>query len=271
MFDARHTPVVLRGAVADCAPGWSWNLLPAMREPSLNLWLIASGRGEIVSGGRAYELKSGECFLLRMWDAQRAQHDPQRPLLVPFVLFDLRDERGTNLLPDRLDPPAIRYRVRDVSFLQRVIERTLRAHREGRADDASRWLRAALGELDECGPARSQTPLQAEQAARVEDLCARILQAPGARRSLADLARAAHYSRDHLIRVFKKHKGITPNEFVLRARMDRARTLLHFSDHTVAEIAEQLGYADPYRFSHQFKARMGVCPTAFRAARPLRE
>jgi AraC-like DNA-binding protein len=60
----------------------------------------------------------------------------------------------------------------------------------------------------------------------------------------------------------------TPAEFVIRARIQRAQTLLAFSGHSVKQIADMLGYADAFCFSHQFTARTGTSPSAFRSSAP---
>jgi transcriptional regulator GlxA family with amidase domain len=61
---------------------------------------------------------------------------------------------------------------------------------------------------------------------------------------------------------------MTPNEFIIRTRIQRAQTLLAFSNHGVSQIASLLGYADAFCFSHQFKQRTGVSPTEYRRRKP---
>lgn len=57
---------------------------------------------------------------------------------------------------------------------------------------------------------------------------------------------------------FLKAFGISPQEFQLRIRMERAVLLL--LDHSVKETAAALGYTDPFIFSRQFSKRMGLPP-----------
>jgi len=264
MFDTRLRPVITGGDIAYCAPAWDWEHVRRRWHPGFNLWLIRRGRGRLVSGDEEFELKAGECFLQRMWEYQHGTHNAPQPLVVPFILFDFRDAHGKSLTPDRIDLPPRRYVVPDAELMTSIIDRSLRAFRDGREDDAVLWLNAALSELREANRSPRPTRTEEERASRIDAICAEIVQEPGRTYRLDDLADRAHYSRDHFVRLFKKRRGVTPNEFVIRTRVQRAQTLLSFSNHSVGQIASLLGYADAFCFSHQFKERTGVSPTEFR-------
>jgi AraC-like DNA-binding protein len=62
----------------------------------------------------------------------------------------------------------------------------------------------------------------------------------------------------------RRATGSTPQEVVLTARLNEAKTLLAESDLPVAAIARQIGYDDPAYFSRLFSARVGQSPRAFR-------
>ncbi|TDU88771.1 AraC-like DNA-binding protein [Kribbella voronezhensis] len=62
----------------------------------------------------------------------------------------------------------------------------------------------------------------------------------------------------------RRTKGTTPQEVVLTARLNEAKTLLAESDLPVAAVARQVGYDDPAYFSRLFKARVGQSPREFR-------
>ena len=79
------------------------------------------------------------------------------------------------------------------------------------------------------------------------------------------MARQASMSMDHFIRVFRRHAGVTPREFVIESRITAARGLLQLSSLGISQIASQLGYVDVYAFSKQFKARTGQPPSSFRS------
>ncbi|MCH2207751.1 MAG: AraC family transcriptional regulator [Lentisphaerales bacterium] len=82
--------------------------------------------------------------------------------------------------------------------------------------------------------------------------------------SLTELARVADLSVSRFSVVFKKKTGTSPNEYVLEMKMHKACNLLITTRMTVREIAQMLGFDDPYYFSRCFKKRMGDSPQIFR-------
>ena len=82
------------------------------------------------------------------------------------------------------------------------------------------------------------------------------------------LARAAHLSRWHFVRAFRRVFGETPHQYLLTRRMERAAALLRSTDHSVAEICVEVGLRSVGSFTTSFKRVHGCTPTAYRAAHP---
>ncbi len=80
-----------------------------------------------------------------------------------------------------------------------------------------------------------------------------------------ELAQMVGYSASHFSARFRAATGYTVTEYVKRLRMARARQLLIMSSASIAEIAEAIGYQDPFYFSRQFAAVHQVSPRRFRA------
>jgi AraC-like DNA-binding protein len=81
---------------------------------------------------------------------------------------------------------------------------------------------------------------------------------------LEELAATADLSMFHFARVFKQSQGITPHSFLLQRRIERAQELLAHSDMSLSEIAGATGFSDQSHLARQFRARVGVSPSAFR-------
>ena len=64
--------------------------------------------------------------------------------------------------------------------------------------------------------------------------------------------------------LFFERTGMTPKEFIIHYRMERAGAMLLSTALPVAQIAEVCGYSDPLYFSRQFRRYCGVSPTDFR-------
>ena len=82
--------------------------------------------------------------------------------------------------------------------------------------------------------------------------------------ALAELAAAAGLSPFHFLRAFKRSVGLTPGQYVLDRRMERARTLLKSGAMSVAEVGLCVGFAHASHFTRAFRRSAGVSPSVFR-------
>jgi AraC-like DNA-binding protein len=102
---------------------------------------------------------------------------------------------------------------------------------------------------------------------RVDDLViASLVDATVPSPMLAQLASAACLSVNHFIRAFRQQTGVTPHRYVVLRRIDHAIALLKRPGKSVAEVANDVGFATPAHFIDTFRRTMGVTPGAFRAA-----
>jgi AraC family transcriptional regulator len=88
--------------------------------------------------------------------------------------------------------------------------------------------------------------------------------------SLDELARLAALSPFHFLRVFRAVTGLTPHQYLLRARLRAAATLLVTTHTPVTEVALCVGFEDLSNFTRSFGAEYRLTPTRYRAqlARP---
>lgn len=91
----------------------------------------------------------------------------------------------------------------------------------------------------------------------------RIVDHPGERPRLADLAGLAGCSQQHLCRAFRERYGVTPVALAAGLRLDRAARLLA-GGMAPAEVATQCGWADTRQFARVFRSRFGRTPAAWR-------
>lgn len=113
---------------------------------------------------------------------------------------------------------------------------------------ASRQARTAQQALDprlELVIARLVATL--DRSLRVEELAANVALSP---------SRLAH--------LFKAQFGQSIGQAHTILRLRHAARLLEFTSRSVSAIAQDVGYSSPFHFSHQFKARFGSSPQAYR-------
>ena len=82
--------------------------------------------------------------------------------------------------------------------------------------------------------------------------------------SIREAAAAAGMSPFHFIRRFRALFGETPHQFLIRARLDRAKRLLASSDRSVTDVCLEVGFTSLGSFSDQFARRVGMAPSAYR-------
>lgn len=68
----------------------------------------------------------------------------------------------------------------------------------------------------------------------------------------------------YMARLFRQYSKITPHDYIMRLKLNKASTMLLTSSQSVNEIGYLLGFSDPYHFSRVFKRFHGLSPTNYR-------
>lgn len=110
-------------------------------------------------------------------------------------------------------------------------------------------------------PSKAGPRLAPRQIRAVQSYVEEHLEQPIA---LAELAAAAGLSSFHFLRAFKESLGVTPGQYVLDQRMERARSLLKTSNLSIAEIGVRVGFDYSSHFTRAFGRAVGTTPSTFR-------
>ncbi|MDQ0207241.1 response regulator transcription factor [Alkalicoccobacillus murimartini] len=79
--------------------------------------------------------------------------------------------------------------------------------------------------------------------------------------TLQDLAEKLYISRNYLGKIFKQVVGESFKDYLLRVRMEKAKTMIQEGTYLIYEISENVGYGNPAYFSSAFKKYTGYTPT----------
>jgi two-component system response regulator YesN len=82
--------------------------------------------------------------------------------------------------------------------------------------------------------------------------------------TVANLAAELYITPNYLSRLFKRVSGEGCNEYIVRKRIEKAKSLLETTTLKTGEIADMVGYHDMNYFSLAFKKHVGVSPTKYR-------
>jgi AraC family transcriptional regulator len=110
-------------------------------------------------------------------------------------------------------------------------------------------------------PARHHGPRNAE--ARVTRAVRLIDRHPEAPLTLDTLARDARLSPYHFLRTFERLTGVTPHQYIVRARLREAAIRLSAHRTKILDIALDCGFGDVSNFNRAFRAEFGLNPRAY--------
>lgn len=82
---------------------------------------------------------------------------------------------------------------------------------------------------------------------------------------LATLCQRLGVSREHLVRVFTERMGMPPMRYHMRLKLEAAQAMLADTNLRISEIADGLGFNNPFNFTRAFKRVTGCAPSDYRA------
>ena len=82
--------------------------------------------------------------------------------------------------------------------------------------------------------------------------------------SLESVARLVHLNPAYLSRLFKKDTGVSMSEYIIQARIARAKEMLRSPDVKISSIAASVGYTHFSHFAKMFKRIVGMTPQEYR-------
>lgn len=243
-----------------CPASWKWDCPDATVFNGFLIWMVEGGRATLQLQTGEITLHRGDFLLMPGSPGAfyHGRHSPDRPLEVSWMHLYQTDSTQDTLPGSLLNDIGLHQALTDPEFVINLMRRVV-SRPQG---EKTLWLEAALREV--AREAQTQTANNASPNERlIASLCRQITEDPGRFRTLSDLPPEWNCSRDHLIRLFKKHRGVTPGEFMIEARIERAKQLLRLPGISVKQVSIDLNYPDPYSFIKQFKARTGLPPGRF--------
>lgn len=110
----------------------------------------------------------------------------------------------------------------------------------------------------------SQQHFRAQQVEKAKRIKKRLEDNLDQEITLADLAEEYDISESTIKRCFQAMFGESPNQYRKKLRMEYAAKKLKSTDDSIADIAMQVGYLNPSKFSAAFQSVMKDTPSAYR-------
>lgn len=87
--------------------------------------------------------------------------------------------------------------------------------------------------------------------------------------SVGEMASQAHMCESAFHPYFRRHLGRTPMDYLKFLRLNEAAQRLNTPDVPVRQVADAVGFRNPFHFSREFKRQFGLSPQAYRQMRQL--
>jgi AraC-like DNA-binding protein/mannose-6-phosphate isomerase-like protein (cupin superfamily) len=225
---------------------------------------VAEGHGDFICNGNITELKPGILFGYAPGSAHRIRTSADRPLLKYFLDFTGRRARSRfQELPFNESNAAWMRQPHGVHDLfQQIVDAGQQPQ------ELSRKLCSSLFEVlllrieqNAMHPEEERSLAYKTYARASHELNASFR----ALHSTANLADKLNITPAYLARLFQRYSNTSPHNTLTSMKMTEAASLLVGTAATVAQVAEQVGFSDPYHFSRVFKNHFGSAPAHFRA------
>lgn len=246
-------------AKISCEPNWRWQKREKSM-PNYDLFYVWSGQGWLELHDKTYEIGTGSCFLFRPGDHPTATHNPQKPLTLTYIHFDVTE-------PVELIPKSYRV-IRETVEFEHLLSRYVRMFlfkTYASEEEARLILKLLLIHLlreDYGQPQEKKASNHLTET--IHEIANYIRQHPGMQHRVEDLARRANLSPRYFAIKFKELTGMSVQQYLIRSRIERAQHLLMHTGMNVTEVADALGYRDIFFFSRQFKQYTGKSPSEVR-------
>ena len=242
----------------DCAPGHSYG--PCMRDYYL-IHFIREGRGIFQMDQKEYALEAGQLFLIPPGVLTFYQADLKEPWKYTWIGL-----RGI-VLPGLLEKAGLSRSDPVMNCSSQLIETAVETEKWGEENEVDSLkvmggIYFLMDELMKCKKGKekriSSTQLYLEEAVRY--IHQNIYEKP----TVAWIAEKLGVDRSYFSSLFKKNMGVSPQQYILNLKIEKAKIFLEQTDNDIRYIADSLGYDEPFAFSHAFKMRTGISPSDWR-------
>lgn len=229
-----------------------------MNSPLACVQYVISGSGIIICNDRLYTVQAGDTFLLPEGSNHIYYSNPDNHFARIWLNF--KGELSRKLIEIYGLSNTVVYRSVNTYDLFLEIHETCKSLQDPatyKNQTAQLFLKLIQLLADNKKP--DHTPTSAVEQIRLYIDCHLTENL-----KISDIAQNFSFSEEHLIRLFKKNYAITPHQYLLQSKIRLAMIMLKMTDHSISEIAENLGFSDTHHFAVQFKKYTGFQPSAYR-------
>jgi AraC family transcriptional regulator, arabinose operon regulatory protein len=228
---------------------------------------MLAGSGYVLSNNRRFRVEAGQLAWISGYHPHAHWADERTPWELLWIRTDGPALQKTcNILSVERSPV---FQSIDVAGLSAQFHRIMNAI-SGRPIGLDALLNAAVAEIIALlfENRQAETPDALNRLAAVtpdiQSALTHLALYPNRHWRVSELAKLSGLSEPHFFRRFRQATGSSPIDWLRRERINHARRRLLQSADPIQQIAEQVGYSDPFFFSRDFKRYTGVSPKDYR-------
>ena len=230
---------------------------------SYSATFILRGKGTYLVGGKQYELKAGDGFIIPPGMSVNYIADRQDPWEYIYAIFRGSDAE-TLVWNAGLDARHLTFSFSADEEMLELLNQMHTASRENKARgyDVIGSFLLIMSRLIQKQTQKSSEPLRPENyiakaIAYVEDYYPYGV-------SVRDMAAYVGIDRTHLYRLFTENVGTSPQQYLNEYRLKKAAEMMARQQYSLGAIALSVGFYDLSHFSKAFAACYGIQPGAYR-------
>ena len=260
----KHLLVPIASGEEQCAPLHSWGA--GVRSHYLIHYVI-SGKGVFYCGTNKFHLKEGQIFVVFPDTIVKYVADESDPW--HYIWVNFYGEESKNILQS-IDI-SLKSPVKKVGNGTDLVE-VLRRMPPVRTADISENLKFS-GQLYEFMSLLVKDGSRAEtKESDYFETATRYIRANYHEQiTVESIAGYVGISRKYLYAIFKSALGISPKDYIINYRIEKAKEFLRNESLSVGSIAYSVGYDDSLNFSKMFKSKTGMSPREYRNALKTRK
>ena len=248
----------------ECKPNHSYG--PANRDHFL-LHFISQGKGTFRSKNKTYTLSEGQGFLICPGIITSYSADESEPWTYSWIGFN-----GTNAeyylsrAGLSFENPVFSYE--NGEFFHQIFSELLLLDRSKISDQVRMigyvyMLLALLMENSSILELQGKAFFSSKEE-YVKNAILYVQTNFSRNLTVKEMADYLGLNRSYLGVIFKEITGLTPQEFLIDFRIEKAKKLLADKSMSIGDVSRSVGYDDPLTFSKLFKKNVGISPNAYR-------
>ncbi len=219
---------------------------------------VYSGRGYLITEGKRYEIGEGQYFLI--YPGQMAYYEADKETPWEYRWLELSGAFCEKVLAAagfRKEHPLVTDKEGTVGAAMKYLTEAGDAEFSLVMERLWRIVSAmTAGKLEGTGERKGSEYVRKCEAYMRMNLHKRL--------RITELAEYVGIDRSYLSRIFKGQLGLSPQQFLLKLKMETAAQHLKDRERSVKEVALCVGYDDPLEFSKQFRRHFHASPSEWR-------